>query len=217
MQSVLSSARQTAAGIREQILSDGSLLEEIGYNLDQSVRAIEDGRKSLGKLEQLPDREQATTDLLRERLEGFGPVVEAAVGGIKDAERRLVAARRSAEELIDSSINADTGRQASAVIEKAGSEIKSHVEAARTRVAGLTESLDQAQSGAHEAAQRSVDLANARVAALQAPAKQSAELANAARAGMNPTPKWAQQISTGSGESDLRHRPGEGQTPTHER
>jgi hypothetical protein len=164
----------------------GKLREEIA----RSSKMLEGGTKALDELERLPGRKTPETENLRSRLDNFTRGVDAAGTGLGQAVARLETARRTAATFEVRPMAIDDSGRVSRAIETTSSDLKTEVKAARAGLEGLTKQVDNDQPNAHQAAAKSV------------------ELANAARAGLNPTQPSAQRATAGNAEQDLRHREG---------
>ncbi|WP_433021055.1 hypothetical protein [Kribbella sp. CA-294648] len=184
------SAQVTAGQLVGQLGGAQRELDKLRQEIERSSKLLEGGAKALDELERLPGRKTPETENLRSRLDNFRRGVDAAGTGLGQAIGRLETARRTAAAFEVRPMAIDDSGRVSGAIETTASDLKTEVKAARAGLDSLTKQVDQDQPNAHQAAARSV------------------ELANAARAGLNPTQPSAQRATAGNAEQDLRHREG---------
>ncbi|GAA3559161.1 hypothetical protein [Kribbella ginsengisoli] len=209
----LYSAGLTSDQLDGRLQRDIGRLDEIGDDLDRSSRALTHGKGFLDELEQLPvERDEhgeptpqaaeqlKQTAILRQRVSTMENSIGTAGTGVSNAKTQLTAARETAHRLVNSPPSVGTDGRISNTIDQTRTELGSNLRSARQRLDGANEDLTAARPAAEDAAQRSVDLANA------------------TRAGLNPTPPSHQGPPGGPSESDLSRRlNGPTQNPTLER
>ncbi|WP_328321683.1 hypothetical protein OHA70_25050 [Kribbella sp. NBC_00382] len=210
----LYSAGLTSDQLNGRLQRDIGQLEQIGDDLDRSSRALTHGKSSLDDLEQLPvERDEQTgeptpeaaeqlrqTSILRQRVSTMENSIGTASTGVKNAETQLKAARETARRLVHAPPSVGTDGRISNAIEQTREELGSNLRSARQRLDGANQDLTAGRPAATEAAQRSIDLANA------------------TRAGLNPTPPSHDGPPGGPSGSDLSRRlNGPSQNPTLER
>ncbi|MEV6417692.1 hypothetical protein [Kribbella sp. NPDC051718] len=210
----LYSAGLTSDQLNGRLQRDIGQLEQIGDDLDRSSRALTHGKSFLDELEQLPvERDEQTgeptpeaaeqlkqTAILRQRVSTMENSIGTASTGVRNAETQLKSARETARRLVQSPPSVGTDGRISNAIDQTREELGSNLRSARQRLDGANQDLTAGRPAAEEAAQRSVDLANA------------------TRAGLNPTPPSNDRPPAGPSESDLSRRlNGPTQNPTLER
>jgi chromosome segregation ATPase len=162
----LRNAQELAEDVDRRMRDGQRGLGEVGDDLEQATRALDAGRQFVAELEQLPERQVAETEHLRQRVEALSSAVRNAGDVVQDVGARLGAARQNVEPLLESSGHVDDRDRTAAMIAQAGSGVDNDVMSVQRRLAGLSENLDHAQPQAAAAAHLGADLANtARVAA----------------------------------------------------
>lgn len=183
----LRNAQELADGIDSRMRAGQRGLSEVGDDLAQASRALAAGLQFVAELEQLPERQVAETEQLRQRLEVLGRAVGEAGDVAEEVGAQLGAARQNVEPLLYSSANVDDRDRTAAMITEAGTGADNDVMSVQRRLAGLSENLDNAQPQAAAAAHLGADLANT------------------ARIASNPT-QAADQAKPGSAAGEDAHR-----------
>ncbi|QNE19232.1 hypothetical protein F1D05_16555 [Kribbella qitaiheensis] len=189
----LRNAQELADGVDRRMRDGQRGLGEVGDDLAQATRALNAGRQFVAELEQLPERQVAETEQLRQRVEVLSRAVRDAGDVVEAVGARLGAARQNVEPLLNASSHVDDPNRTAAMIAEAGTGTgaDNDVMSVQRRLVGLSEDLDNAQPQAAVAAQ------------------QGADLANTARVAANPT-RAADQAKPGSAaDQDAARRPAE--------
>jgi ABC-type transporter Mla subunit MlaD len=141
----LRNAQQLADDVDRRMRAGQRGLGEVGEDLAQATRALNAGRQFVAELEQLPEREVAETEHLRQRLEVLGGAVRNATDAAEEIGTQLGVARQNVEPVLNASMHVDDRDRTAAMIAEAGTGADNDVMSVQRRLAALGEDLDRAQ------------------------------------------------------------------------
>ncbi|MFI7062560.1 hypothetical protein ACIBL3_16380 [Kribbella sp. NPDC050124] len=185
--------QHTAGVLVERINGTREELGELSDQLAYASHELDRGIDQLDKLEQLPGRRTADTELMRSRLQNLQGAVGVASESLGRATARLESARDAAWKLETSALEVDGSGQHSLLVDRTSSQLETDLSVAREGLTGLSGQLTIAEPGANEATSQSIKMAI-----------ESERLAREVQAGLNPQPTDPRQASS-MGEQDRRH------------
>lgn len=218
-------ARETSGDLATAIRKTTSELEAHGAALRDAAQGLDDGLKDVDALEKLSGADTATTDKLREGLNGLKSAAENARKGLGMATGRLGTAADAARHLENVSLPVDNRRRHSAEIDSTATTVRTQVRNARAGLGRLRDDMGDVHSptsAVEKATRHGVQSAEAAIQAAIAAADKASAASNAAaaneaeRAGSAGSTAGSAGIAAGGAsqvDSELVHALNAGVTP----